>query len=446
MKSCSQILCLAAVVGIACGGCKSAPKLAWWKKDAPEALAAAETDAATANGKPVDPADAAKLAGSNSAGDALPFVPNLNAVNSAPGKNAPQADSLVAAATAPAALTSAAGSTTGMIGSGAYPSTGKPPVSPSAAVAAVASATRTASAQASGALGAMDLPYDPQAVPGGAGGASLAASRAPSTSNGGRYEIPGATASTAGRSDAYGLASSASSTIGAVTSGANDATQAAQNEGDVARLAGRYGVPSGIAGNVAEANVGTLGGRYAASSNVVAPPSSYAERNATDPSPYGVGDTSPNVESDSLVAAATAPPIASQPYRPGGTSTYPTGALAPGGSTSGPIEMASRPSRDGSSFGTSSTPTGYPSSGSAASGPSPYSSVPFAPAVPSAPNAAREPRADAPLSEGSTSGGSATSGSRAPGSATFAPTSGGYAPIVPGAPASSGQGGEIRRY
>ena len=211
-------------------GCKSAPKLAWWKSDKTD-------ETALAHAAPELPSDAAKKAEAGS-------------VTQVAGGSAPafKTDSSTAAAKT----------------SGGYPSTDAPPFTPSA-VSQVAS-----TAAASGAAG----PYDPAATP---------APKAPAA----------AVAGTG--TDRYGLGSLASN---AGAAGSSTTTS--------------YGQPAGQASSTPSSYASTPAG-VGVPPNYGMPPVSGGDAVAQTAPPYSPAPVTP---------ASNTSTVSTQPYRPGGTSSY----------------------------------------------------------------------------------------------------------------------------
>ncbi|MCA9259153.1 MAG: hypothetical protein KDA61_08135 [Planctomycetales bacterium] len=357
MKKIFPIACLAAMLTTFVGGCKTAPQLAWWKKDAATAVA----------NQPADPADAAKLAaasvdGATSANVAPPFVPSEAAV-----------DTLVAAATTTSGAAGPYPSTASSTPQG-YPTTGVGAASADAAVAAVAAASRQMQDTAGATLGSIAVPYDPSAVPGGT---------TPTTLAGAAQEMANQAVATADRYGRYAVASTANT----VSENAAAVAQAVAPPAGQATRAPETGLPY-QAGSVAAAAPQVeaapsqygVGDRYASSASVAASGAGAASYGSV--SPYGT-PAAPSVPATTTNIDASVAQTSAQSYRPGGTTTYPTTQVAATASVpkvaSLPSGQASSGSQPGSaaSYPTTSYPTGnyptgsYPPSGYPTTGSSP---------------------------------------------------------------------------
>ncbi len=272
---------LAVLVGGSSIGCKTMPNMAWWKtasKDAPEANVLAHS-------APALPSEIAKqvegLSTSSSeqlaGGTAAPFMPT-----------APVAS--VASTTAP----------------GPYPSTEAPTFTPpTAPVATVPAAPSSAN------LGSLAMPYNPNAVPPAANAVAPAATppnvdryaAAPTT---GSSTKPPATPypSTASRYGEQVAATPVANVSVPTTSAASQLT----------------------APNFVDSPTASLGGRYAQTAAVEVPTASLPVDNS-----LAVPTVTPTSPATTTVAEAS-------PYRPGGTSSYPTTPSVPAS-----VQIASRP-------------------------------------------------------------------------------------------------------
>lgn len=289
-------------------GCKSMPTMSWWKtadKGSPESTALAHS-------APTKPSELAKqaegLAASqvaNRGGEAVPFVPGASAA----------VNSVASATKTPAA----------------YPSTEAPSFSP-AQTTTVAAAPLASNAN----LGSVQMPYDPNAVPpstvatstsptvpaAGADRYASSASTPPSTPPVSSYSNVAEPPKTASRYGDY--LSSLNSAAGSSTTG----TQVA-NTGPAAGStfpsggSDSIGPTSDVAQSAAEAiNQGDRYAQAVAAASQATPPAATEEIAGT-----------PSIEVSGTQEVASA-----EPYRPGGTSTY------PGASTAAPtLEVASRP-------------------------------------------------------------------------------------------------------
>lgn len=229
-------------------GCKSAPKMAWWKNSDAEKVAATEA--------PALPSEVAQQASNLAGADPVQ-------ISSAPAA--------VSGGAAPAFTTSPSG----------YPDTGAPSYVP---------ATGQVSVPASNSPAAMSqtMPYDPSSVPAPNYNAttSVAQSTAvPAATSGERY----------GASAAMGATSPATAyPAPQAASGYTGTSMAAQQD-----LAAAAASP--------EPKASGVGSRYAQS----------AIANTTQQTaPYGGAESNDGVQPASAVAST-------QPYRPGGTSSYP---------------------------------------------------------------------------------------------------------------------------
>ncbi len=293
---------LALVMSSSSLGCKSAPKTSWWKT-------ADKSDAASTAavaGAPQLPAEIAKQAEALAGGD--PVKITTPAVTSAPAATMTKASGGTAPATT-APLYSAA-----TAAPSSYPSTGAKSLVPTNSVAATpAPTTKTAGTGVLGSIAASKtLPYDPTSVP-----PAAPSSAALSTA------LPTAPAQT----DRYGVSSQeryANTSPTTTTPAHSPASYPAINTvpTTIATSAPTSPVTSTVASTPAPASVPfaanpTTGNRYATQTIPVASPVSTA-----------LPSNSPPVQPASAVASV-------QPYRPGGTTSYP--------GTSANYEVATRP-------------------------------------------------------------------------------------------------------
>lgn len=320
---------LAAMVGVSAIGCKSMPSLAWWKT-------AKKNDAgstALAQSAPALPSDVALKTEGLAAAQTVP---------PAGGMAAPFA----ASAAPPASMT------TSGVTPASYPNTGVPAgypttSAPSFAGNAPTSYPSTTPHQASipadtnnANMGSIAMPYNPNAVP---PAATTAATPAAAPSSADRY----ATASRPAMNTASAPSMGTTSTPSFSTSN-NMAASSASPYGDAGS---RYGVPAASAaapapsyaaepiqsntppaGASSPALTGSVGDRYAQASTTpmsTAPASAAPAATTTAPA----AQTTQQASSQTVTQTA-----ASQPYRPGGTSTYPGAAEEEQN-----IEVASRP-------------------------------------------------------------------------------------------------------
>ena len=312
---------LIALAGVSSIGCKTTPKMAWWKSD----TAAAAESTAIAHSAPALPSDLAKpsAAGATgstttaiaqtSGGQAAPFVPGRTTTTTV--SSTPTSSATMASATAAPA---------------SYPSTSAPAFTPDMA-GRIASATSAATSAAAsmpttgGNLGSIAAtPYNPS-MPPQPTAASLAAA-APTADT--RYVA-------ATSAPLYGTPPSG------MTAGATTPIAAASAAGFLPGLpaigGSRYGAPtptSGATSTLASQTSGAVN-NYAApvNSTVSGAVGRYGE--ATTAAANLAGGAASGVQ------AATANVATTQPYRPGGTGTYPT----TGGATPGypEVQLATRP-------------------------------------------------------------------------------------------------------
>ncbi len=323
MKKTTLIAGLLALANVGALGCKTTPKTAWWKSSK------SSESTAVAHSAPTPPSQlAAQGAGSQSAlaqagGDAAPFVPGGVATTTA------------ASATAPAS----------------YPSTDAPPFTQQVAQQIASSSTTTAGTAAtnSASPGSIDaMPYNPAAPPNPimasvAGTPELPASRYAGAT---APALAGAAATGAVAAATTPGAATVGSTLlsGAATPGANAVTEGMPSYA-VGGAASRYATATAadlinsapVIGG-AEA-IGGYDTQIASATGMAAVGATSATGVAT-----GAGEA---VQATATVAAT------GQPYRPGGTSSYPTAtADAP------QYDIASRPQ---DVQGTSGAPTSVPS-------------------------------------------------------------------------------------
>jgi len=306
---------LAAMVGVSAIGCKSMPSLAWWKTTKKNDVGAT----ALAQSAPALPSDVAIKTEGLAAATAAPTG----------GMAAP-----FAASAAPSMGTITSGGSASGVTPASYPNTGIPAGYPTTSASNVAGnvptnypSTSPSSASAPPAnyanMGSIAMPYNPNAVPPAATTASAPAAPAPSAD---RY----ATAPSPSLSTPSTPSMSTSSNMSASTASSGDAGS-------------RYGAPT----------ASTAAPAYNTSTAVSAP--SYTADPIQSTPPAGAGSTSPTsavgdryAQASTTPAATTPPPTSnqtvsqtaatSQPYRPGGTGTYPGATEAEEN-----LELAARP-------------------------------------------------------------------------------------------------------
>ena len=320
-------------------GCKSAPKLAWWKKGDPTGV----ESTALAHSAPSLPADIAKQA------------ERLAATSPSIEMSAPsvQLSANQAPPYSPSSATVAA-TPTPPLGSGqkapptAYPSTGAPAYSAAAAtsIATTTPAMPAISASQSADLGSLDMPYNPGAVPPAKTvvaatqavpktvadryGRSSPAISSPPAYGGGAPVPPVTIATTSPRSGGsrYGNITSAPTTPATSPSIANMASSAAVVTTSPNSLptstASASTTPATPAGSGLTAGTEKVAGdRYAAITPV------------TPPAP-------PNVSPAATVVTAPTPPASAvasaSTYRPGGTTSY-QGSVAEFATRPNPVEQ-----------------------------------------------------------------------------------------------------------
>ena len=307
---------LSIVIGSGSIGCKSASKLAWWQT-ADNAKADSTALAHTAPDLPSEIAKQAEglttkpsieIAG----GQAAPFVPNTAATKSA-------ADVAAMAAT-----------------SGAYPNTGATGYNTGATGFPVTSETQATTTPTSVASHTDSvMPYNPDAVPPAANLVAAATTAAPSVED--RYGFSSTTSSAsvtpvaeAGRYQSTTVPSQSGSTLGTTASTAVSSTVP---DTAIAFTDPTIASPAETT-SVAIGNVGT--DRYSRVS--VAEQTSVSNVPTADYSASVTPELPPTDALQSPITPTTTK-VASSPYRPGGTSTYPSMvAVQPA------VEVASLPS------------------------------------------------------------------------------------------------------
>lgn len=287
---------LALAIGCSSLGCKSAPKMSWWKSgDKAEATTTAQA------GAPQLPSEMAKQA------EAL-----------ATAATPVQISTPAATAAVPALKSTAPAYTASTAAPSAYPSTGAPGYVPT-----TSASTSTAASSKSIAAVSSALPYNPAAVPPAASSA---------------------------------IASTAAATNAAASAQADRYANAAQD---------RYAYPASstpaypttptasypmTASTPAPAAPQSLAATPATSVPFASNPNSTTSDNryATQPAPTNT-PISTNVPSTSTPVQTASAMASVQPYRPGGTSTYP--------GTSASYEVATRPD---TTTNTASPSSNYP--------------------------------------------------------------------------------------
>ncbi len=329
MRKVSLVVGFTTLLALSSVGCKTAPQLAWWKT----ADKSAVESTVVAHSAPALPSEVAMqaegLAGSGTrqiASEAPPF-----GAGEAP---AFQPSQVAATSTPPTHLAATTASNPS-----AYPSTGAAgfttPMASKPAKMAMAPKHEPN-------LGSIAQPYNPSAVPPVA--EKVASMTAPAVQDANRY---GRSAPTNRQPVNVQPASSGSGTRNAMAGGSstrnavahtpprsnnnalssNLATSNTATTPATPTVGDRYGRVSPAASTLPTTNLSSTGGRYAS-------PVVTAQAGAT-----------PKAAMDSVVTAATA----TVPYRPGGTSSYPTTD-----SQQLPISMASKPA----SMPSKSTPSG----------------------------------------------------------------------------------------
>jgi len=309
------LLCLAMLIGISSVGCKSMPKSPW-SKSAATSDPALETLARSAPTKPSDLAKQAELAASQVAGgEAAPFVPGVSTIPS------------ISLASTPTAA-------------GSYPSTSTPSFIKAGVPPNVVASTPTPNAN----LGSVKLPYDPNAVPPAVLSEAEQALAKAKAAEKNRYASVPAPTSTLPQMSAPTAVESPS--VASRYGGYLAAVQTSPNPtpGNTP-VDSTMEMPAQVAAAAESLATSTTGGRYAqAAAAVIETPPTVAPSYA------------PPTTSTSTAVASTAP------YRPGGTSSYPTTMSTPPG-----IEIATRPASP------ASEDTQVPNFGAPpSSGPAPY--------------------------------------------------------------------------
>jgi hypothetical protein len=317
---------LIVLLGTATLGCKTTPKLSWWKKDK------AAEDTALAQKAPPLPSEIAKQAESGKAssaqlagGDASPFK------------------STASIKTSSAASTSATG--------GGYPSTSAPAFNPGAA-AQLASAGSAGGSQVSSAnLGSISMPYNPSAAPAMKAASSTEAAAA---EDAGRYSnslLASGTSAANSMLPPYGQAAG-----GAVNTASNLASSAPAYGSSAANAANQQLGAAGTTANAAATNVAN--NMTSAVNNLANSITPYSQGQ------YGSSMTAPPATAPAVgaagqpavSAAASTAVAAGQPWRPGGTSSYPTTGAA--SVTPGAVEVATRPDAPATGVSTSAPASG----------------------------------------------------------------------------------------
>jgi hypothetical protein len=339
MKKTTLIAGLLALVGAGSTGCKTTPKMAFWKSEkTAESTAVAHT-------APTLPSDLAKQGGTAQ-----------STVAQAGGEAGPFVAGQVARTSATAAPTSG------------YPSTDAPPFTPdvasriTSATPSTSSGALTSSAPSLGSIAAS--PYNPAATP----NPTIPTTPAlPSRFPDSRY----ASSST---SPLYGQTSTGA--VGSVGSAISGAGAAGATAGVAAPGGAIPGVPnidaSLAAPRFTSSQTASVGGAAAYDAA-----SSYTNRynaaiaGTTNAAATGIGQVTgaaantAGAANGAVQSATTAVVTTGQPYRPGGTSTYPTtgGTIT----TQAEVQVASRPQGTaGASTATGSTTTNEGVSGSPA--------------------------------------------------------------------------------
>jgi hypothetical protein len=275
MKKTTLIAGLMALVGAGSLGCKSTPKMAWWKSDkSAESTAVAHT-------APALPSDIAKTSASGSAAAA------------AGGEAAPFVASQVARSSATSATSSATPAS--------YPSTDAPPFSPDTATriaSATAGASGTAAPSSSGNLGSIAAaPYNPSTPP--------------------RSTLPATTGSAPIPESRYGALASNIPSYGQ-SAAASTIASAAGSSSSVPGVPS-FDAPAPSYSQTPQATPATAS--QTAGQLVNSPASRYGEPVA------GAVDAAASVAAGAANTVRTAPyavATTAQPYRPGGTGTYPS--------------------------------------------------------------------------------------------------------------------------
>jgi hypothetical protein len=310
MKKTTFAAALIALAGVNLAGCKTTPKMSWWKTaKAPESTAVAHTAPALPSDLAKSSSSAAASTAASGGGDAAPFVSSQASRTS----------------TAPA---------TGTASPAGYPSTDAPPFTPAVASQIASSTASGAGAPSvqnnSASLGNIAAsPYNPLAVPpratstpgGMDGNPAIPESRYPSStaSTAPLYGQPVAsvTPSTSG----IGRSIPGMPTYGAAAGSAPQVAAAGQTGGvttsNPADIAGRYSAEVGGAVDAGTGRYGQIVDSAAQAANGAVNSVAGAMNGATG-----------------AVQQATSQVATGQSYRPGGTGTYPTV----------PLEVAAVPS------------------------------------------------------------------------------------------------------
>lgn len=312
-----SLITIGLALAMSCGslGCKSAPKMSWWKT----ADNSAATATTVATGAPQLPSEIAKQTEALASADPVKIT--------TPAATAPAMKTAVATTTPGGSTTPAIGGTAPAYTSAAslpssYPSTGAKSLVPAATTAA-STAVKTAAAPAVNNLASASkaLPYDPTAVPPAAttSAAALAAAIPSAPTQAERY---GVTAQDRYAGTYPTTTTPAYSPTSYPTTNTTSAPTTAPVTNNVATTPATTSVP--FASNPGSVSVD----RYATQTTPMASQGSTALPSSNTP-----------VQTASAVANV-------QPYRPGGTTSYP--------GTSANYEVATRPGT------TSPTPSNYP--------------------------------------------------------------------------------------
>jgi hypothetical protein len=308
------------VLAVGAVGCKTTPKLAFWKSKS-----ATDSATAVAHSAPQLPSDVAKQSGAN----------QPNAAQIAGGQAAPFVPTQTAAAAPRAGAASS------------YPATAAPPFSPEkTGVTTGATAADLAKQTASSNLGSISMPYDPTRPPAAAKAATDSASIA--AVNAQRYGSAAAGAANR-QTDVIASAPSfggfpAGSRYGAATGpigqSAAPPAAAAPATNVAASTPSAAPVTAGAAGRYGEVASATVPAASAPASRYGAVSSTYTS-------------TTPTPGQPAVAPAVASTAVASQPYRPGGTSSYPGVMTA---STQDPVKVAARPAESTAPATTTTTP------------------------------------------------------------------------------------------
>lgn len=317
---------LAALVGVSSLGCKSMPSLAWWKTASKDAPATAVAQA------PALPSDVAlKTEGLAAAAPTAPV-----GGTAAPFK----------ATTAASGVTPASYPNTGVPAS--YPTTSTPTMASAAPTNYPSTTSSTAPSQSTNAsnLGSIAMPYNPNAVP---PTAKVAAAPAAAPQPADRY----ATASTPSFSTTNNV--SATSTgfgDGGSRYGASSTTTSTPAYSAPAPSFTPEPIQTGSTPMASPSSTpaSAVGDRYAQAATTPAPTTPTQTPTTT------ASSSAPTTSSQPVAQTVTQTAATSDPYRPGGTSTY------PGAKTSeNQYEVATRPETT-SSVPNLAVPSSTPSS------------------------------------------------------------------------------------